>query len=66
MTRCDAIVVTGKRIDMQKISKFRQIIGNFLLIIGNPAELLPDNRDFDESLRIVLWRDSRELEQEGP
>lgn len=45
MTRCDAIVVTedatGQETSMEKIKKFRGIIGNFPLVIG--AGVTPDN-----------------------
>ena len=45
MTRCDAIVVTqdatGQETSMEKIKEFRDIIGNFPLIIG--AGMTPDN-----------------------
>ncbi len=45
MTRCDAIVVTqdatGQETSMEKIKEFRDIIGDFPLIIG--AGMTPDN-----------------------
>lgn len=45
MTRCDAIVVTqdatGQETSMEKIKEFRNIIGDFPLIIG--AGMTPDN-----------------------
>ena len=45
MTRCDAIVVTGDatgmETDLEKILSFREIIGNFSLVVG--AGMTPEN-----------------------
>jgi predicted TIM-barrel enzyme len=55
MTRCDAIVVTGEgtglETDVAKIRQFREVIGDFPLIVG--AGLDPENAAFNESLTIA-------------
>lgn len=52
-SRCDAIVVTGEGTGMQtpydKIKKFREIIGDFPLVIGAGI----DNNNFAEQLSIA-------------
>lgn len=55
MTRCDAIVVTGTgtgvETEIDKIRQFRQVIGDFPLIVG--AGLDPDRPTFDQALTVA-------------
>jgi predicted TIM-barrel enzyme len=55
MTRCDAIVVTGSatggETEMDKIKKFREVNGDFPLIVR--AGLDPTRWTFDQALAVA-------------